>query len=147
VKVLPIDAALAERLYRRARADAVDGCRSSGFAEALERSAERGANPDSLHLETWRLACGVRGGDEAAWEHSFANSGRRCIGRPTRSIPGGSGRELADGIYGELFAALALSLFFTDAAAWRTWLRAVLAQRHVSNRVRAGRQAGAAARA
>jgi len=52
--------------------------------------------------------------------------------------PGGSARELADGIYGELFER-SLFRYFHGRSSLATWLRAVLAQRHV-DRLRAGRR-------
>jgi RNA polymerase sigma factor (sigma-70 family) len=134
---LPIDAALAERLYRRARAERWN-VPLERFAEALERSAERGANPDKLHLEDLALACGCAAGDEAAWEH-FIREQRPTLYRSADALdPGGGARELADAIYGELFER-SLFRYFHGRSSLATWLRAVLAQRHV-DRVRARRR-------
>src|SRR4029453_14244505 len=52
--------------------------------------------------------------------------------------PGGSARELADAIYGELFER-SLFRYFHGRSSLATWLRAVLAQRHVDH-LRAGRR-------
>jgi RNA polymerase sigma factor (sigma-70 family) len=134
---LPIDAALAERLYRRAHAERWN-VPLERFVEALERGAERGANLDKLHLEDLALACGCAAGDEAAWEH-FIREQRPTLYRAADALdPGGGARELADGIYGELFER-SLFRYFHGRSSLATWLRAVLAQRHV-DRLRAGRR-------
>jgi RNA polymerase sigma factor (sigma-70 family) len=133
---LPTDVPL-ERLYRRARAERWH-VPLEQFAEALERSAERGANLDKLHLEDLALACGCAVGDEAAWEH-FIREQRPTLYRAADALdPGGGARELADGIYGELFER-SLFRYFHGRSSLATWLRAVLAQRHV-DRLRAGRR-------
>ena len=73
------DAALIERLYRRAKADRWSVGREA-FAAALERSVARGvAEPsaadeverylDGLHLEDLALACACADGHAAAWDH------------------------------------------------------------------------------
>jgi RNA polymerase sigma factor (sigma-70 family) len=134
---LPIDTALAERLHRRARAERWN-VPLDRFAEALERSAERGANLDKLHLEDLALACGCAAGDEGAWEH-FIREQRPTLYRAADALdPGGGARELADGLYGELFER-SLFRYFHGRSSLATWLRAVLAQRHV-DRLRAGRK-------
>jgi RNA polymerase sigma factor (sigma-70 family) len=134
---LPIDAALAERLYRKARAERWR-VPLERFAEALERSAECGANLEKLHLEDLALACGCAAGDEEAWEH-FIREQRPTLYRAADALdPGGGARELADGIYGELFER-SLFRYFHGRSSLATWLRAVLAQRHV-DRLRAGRR-------
>ena len=134
---MPIDAALAERLYRKARAERWR-VPLERFVEALERGAERGANLEKLHLEDLALACGCAAGDEAAWEH-FIREQRPTLYRAADALdPGGGARELADGIYGELFER-SLFRYFHGRSSLATWLRAVLAQRHV-DRLRAGRR-------
>jgi RNA polymerase sigma-70 factor (ECF subfamily) len=134
---LSIDLALVERLYRKARAERWH-VPLERFAEALERSAERGANLDTLHLEDLALACGCAAGNETAWEH-FIREQRPTLYRAADALdPGGSARDLADGIYGELFER-SLFRYFHGRSSLATWLRAVLAQRHV-DRVRAGRR-------
>jgi RNA polymerase sigma factor (sigma-70 family) len=134
---LPIDTALAERLHRRARAERWN-VPLDRFAEALERSAEHGANLDKLHLEDLALACGCAAGNEGAWEH-FIRQQRPTLYRAADALdPGGGARELADGLYGELFER-SLFRYFHGRSSLATWLRAVLAQRHV-DRLRAGRR-------
>jgi RNA polymerase sigma factor (sigma-70 family) len=134
---LPIDAALAERLYLKARAERWR-VPLERFAEALERGAERGANLETLHLDDLALACGCAAGDEQAWEH-FIREQRPTLYRAADALdPGGGVRDLADGIYGELFER-SLFRYFHGRSSLATWLRAVLAQRHV-DRLRAGRR-------
>jgi RNA polymerase sigma factor (sigma-70 family) len=134
---VPIDAKLAEQLYRRAHADRWRVPRER-FAEALERSAERDADVRALHLEDLALACGCAASDEAAWEH-FIREQRPTLYRSADALdPSGSARDLADGIYGELFER-SLFRYFHGRSSLSTWLRAILAQRHV-DRLRAGRR-------
>jgi len=134
---VPIDATLVEQLYRRAHADRWRVPRER-FAEALERSAERGADLRALHLDDLALACGCAAGDEAAWEH-FIREHRPTLYRAADALdPTGGSRDLADGIYGELFER-SLFRYFHGRSSLSTWLRAVLAQRHV-DRLRAGRR-------
>jgi RNA polymerase sigma-70 factor, ECF subfamily len=134
---LPIDATLVERLYRRAHAERWR-VPLERFAEALERSAERGGDLGKLHLEDLALACGCAAGDEAAWEH-FIREHRPTLYRAADALDrAGGARDLADGIYGELFEQ-SLFRYFHGRSSLSTWLRAVLAQRHV-DRVRAGRR-------
>jgi len=134
---LPIDAALAERLYRKAHPERWR-VPLERFAEALERASERGAPLDTVHLEDLALACGCAAGDEQAWEQ-FVREQRPTLYRAADALdPGGGARELADGIYGELFER-SLFRYFHGRSSLATWLRAVLAQRHV-DRLRAGRK-------
>ena len=155
-----IDERLVDRLYRRA-----NGARwrtpKDRFALALEASATRafGAGvPDpsdlerhlaSLHLEDLALACACAAGDDEAWEH-FVREHRPLLYRAADAIdPTGGARELADSLYADLFgirheAAERQSLFryFHGRSSLITWLRAVLAQRHV-DRLRTGRRSTA----
>jgi len=134
---LPIDATLARRLYLKARAERWR-VPLERFAEALERGAERGANLETLHLEDLALACACAAGDEEAWEH-FIREQRPTLYRAADALdPGGGARDLADGIYGELFER-SLFRYFHGRSSLATWLRAVLAQRHV-DRLRVDRK-------
>ncbi len=126
---MPIDAKLVDRLYRRADAARWRVPRER-FAEALERAAERHADLSALHLDDLALACGCAAGDEAAWEH-FVGQHRPVLYRAADAIdPTGGARDLADSIYGELFER-SLFRYFHGRSSLATWLRAVLAQRHV----------------
>jgi len=129
----------------------------SRFAQALRRSVEKtfgGARPDateveayvkSLHLEDLALACACAEGEEAAWEF-FVGQFRQELRAAAGAILRGSGsgndvqaQELADSLYAELYgvtpagSARRKSLFeyFHGRSKLSTWLRAVLAQRHV----------------
>ena len=134
---MPIDAKLVDRLYRRANADRWRASRER-FAEALERAAERGADLSALHLDDLALACGCAAGDEGAWEH-FVREHRPVLYRAADALDAtGDARELADSIYGELFER-SLFRYFHGRSSLATWLRAVLAQRHV-DRIRMQRR-------
>jgi RNA polymerase sigma-70 factor len=127
------------------------------FASALERSARKAfaAPPEprdldrllaSLHLEDLALACACANGHEGAWEH-FVREHRPVLYRSADAIdPTGGSRELADSLYGELFGLVerdgerrSLFEYFHGRSSLSTWLRAVLAQRHV-DRVRRTRR-------
>lgn len=131
------------------------------FAAALETSlasAARGspgrmtspADVDrylsALHLEDLALACACALGHEAAWEH-FVLEFRPVLYRSADALaPGGSARDIADSIYGDLFGLKerdgerqSLFRYFHGRSSLATWLRAVLAQRHV-DRIRSERR-------
>lgn len=152
-----IDDALVGRLFRRARAERWD-LPLSLFAEALEASAGRafaekapGSREldrylQSLHLEDLAVACACAAGNEAAWEH-FVGEQRPLLYRAADAIdPAGGARELADSLYADLYGLQdrggtrqSLFRYFHGRSSLATWLRAVLAQRHV-DRLRAERR-------
>jgi len=156
---LRIDANLVERLYRQAKAERWR-VPADRFTRALEASAERAlagrsGAPDareieryltSLHLEDLALACACALGDEPAWEH-FVLVQRPLLYRAADSLdPGGGARDLADSLYADLFGLgshpgerQSLFRYFHGRSSLATWLRAVLAQRHV-DRLRAHRR-------
>jgi RNA polymerase sigma-70 factor (ECF subfamily) len=157
MRALALDHALVRRLHARAHAHrwpvAVER-----FAEALEASAGRAfsaAPPtgreierylEALHLEDVALACACADGHEAAWEH-FIREHRPALYRAAAAIdPTGGARELADSLYADLFGLTehggrrtSLFRYFHGRSSLSTWLRAVLAQRHV-DRVRSTRR-------
>ena len=122
------------------------------FANALYRSAAHhlAAAPGetaenylgALHLEDLALACALRNGSEAAWEQ-FVSEYRPILRVAARAIVGQGGeeraRELADSLYAELYGLdrrggerkTSLLDYFHGRSKLSTWLRAVLAQRHV----------------
>jgi RNA polymerase sigma-70 factor (ECF subfamily) len=135
------------------------GLTRARFAEALHRSTEhrfRGASPraaevaaylESLHIGDLALACACGDGNEQAWEHFFRHY-REQLYAAARAIIGGRGqaagaseaqaRELADSIYAELYGLgprevqrRSLFDYFHGRSKLSTWLRAVLAQRHI----------------
>lgn len=131
---------------------------ADAFAEALHRSANshfRGASPspqaaqsylDSLHAPDLALACACALGSEPAWEH-FMSAFRPGLYAAARAVAGDSeGRELADSLYADLYGLKeregrrrSLFDYFHGRSKLSTWLRAVLAQRHV-DAVRAARR-------
>jgi RNA polymerase sigma factor (sigma-70 family) len=143
-----VQPAVVERLHRQAHAERWD-LAAERFASALERSAKKAfaTPPDgrdleryvvSLHLEDLALACACADGHEGAWEH-FVREHRPVLYRAADAIePSGAARDLADSLYGELFGMAerdghrrSLFEYFHGRSSLSTWLRAVLAQRHV----------------
>ena len=128
------------------------------FASALESSVARGLGDEetssdrveryleSLHLEDLGLACGCAAGHDGAWEH-FIREHRPVLYRAADAIDAtGGARELADSLYAELYGLTAagaerrsLFRYFHGRSSLATWLRAVLAQRHV-DRLRGARR-------
>ena len=136
-----LDEKTASRLYRTAKADRWS-LAPARFAEAVEASIARafsGATPNSrelerylssLHVEDLALACACADGHEAAWE-VLVRDHRPALYRAADALDAGGGaRDLADSIYGELYAR-SLLRYFHGRSSLATWLRSVLAQRHV----------------
>jgi RNA polymerase sigma-70 factor (ECF subfamily) len=135
------------RLYKRARAD-----RWSVGEELLTEAAARGALKsgavatdrveaylDALHGEDLALALACKRGDSRAWEHFIANL-RPSLYAAARAIAGDQmrGRELADSIWAELYGLdvrdgrrRSTLEYFHGRSSILTWLRAILAQRHI----------------
>ncbi len=151
-----IDGEDAARLHARAGA-ARWGLSVDRFHEALERVLEKrfgAARPDativrrfldSLHLEDLALARACAEGRDVAWE-AFVDRHWRDACRAARAIAGETdGEEIADALLADLFArgdgAARRPLFdyFHGRSKLVTWLRALLAQRHV-DRLRATRR-------
>jgi RNA polymerase sigma factor (sigma-70 family) len=135
------------------------------FGAAGRPSREDAAYLESLHLEDLGLACALSAGDERAWDH-FITHYRPVLYAAARAIAGSdaTGRELADSLYAELFSLGVarekaarpaegpfdagavpairpggLLDYFHGRSKLSTWLRAVLAQRHV-DAIRAARR-------
>jgi len=145
-----LSAALVERLHAKAQAETwqLSAAADGAFAQTLLRSVEHRfgeetsaadieAYLNSLHLEDLALACACAEGNEPAWEH-FVREFRPVLYAAARAIAGESARELADSLYAELFGVSetgkerkSLFLYFHGRSKLSTWLRAVLAQRHV----------------
>ena len=152
-----LDAGAAERLHARAGA-ARWGLTVDRFHEALARIAARrftgGVPPprdvegylETLHLEDLALARGCAEGVDSAWE-AFVERHWRDATRAARAIAGDTeGDEMADALLADLFARGAaggtrrpLFDYFHGRSRLSTWLRALLAQRHV-DRLRATRR-------
>ncbi len=152
-----IDSALAERLYRDAHADrwrlpqaaftaALETSCAKAFTAADPGPSERERYLTSLHLEDLALACACALGDHAAWDH-FVVEMRPALYRAADALDRSEGaRELADSLYADLYgveqtdgARQSLFRYFHGRSSLATWLRAVLAQRHV-DRVRVERR-------
>ena len=117
------------------------------FAEAVCRAAAKvapagGAAADaavaSLHARDLALALACVDGHDAAWEH-FVLTFRPELYRAARAMTDeATGRELADSLYADLFGlggrdgrGQSLFRYYHGRAKLSTWLRSVLAQRHV----------------
>ena len=135
---------LVAELYRSARADRW-AISLEQFSDALRISADRAAPTDltrylrGLHLEDLALACACALGDERAWDH-FVHEHRPILYRAADALdPSGGAREIADSIYAELYgvprtsqrSGVSLFRYYHGRSSLKTWLRAVLAQRHV----------------
>jgi len=102
----------------------------------------------TLHLEDLALACACADGVAVAWEFFIATYRsylRACAGvmlkRPA-SAP--EAQELADSLFADLYGLSPekrgkLFRYFHGRSSLKTWLRAVLAQRHI-DKIRAGRK-------
>lgn len=92
----------------------------------------------ALHLEDLALSAACIEGLEPAWDHFVARY-RPVLRRAADAIdPSGAARELADALYGELYGLggdgenrRSLLRYFHGRSSLATWLRTVLAQRHV----------------
>jgi len=131
------------------------------FAITLELSAKKHFGGDvpgiaklegyffSLHLKDLALACGCAEGNTAAWDYfvatyrGYLRSVAAFLLRCPPESPAAC--ELADSLFAELYGigevANRRSLFryFHGRSSLKTWLRAVLAQRHVDT-IRTGRR-------
>src|SRR5713101_7192057 len=159
----PLDgcAHLVERLYACSQAGRWQ-LAPEQFAAALERSAKKRLTAAAmtstslqeflaaLHLEDLALAAACAEGCEAAWEHFFAvyrsylRAAAAAILR--RNADSAEARELADSLFSELYGLAggkgserSLFRYFHGRGSLKTWLRAVLAQRHIDS-IRAGRR-------
>ncbi len=135
---------------------------SEQFAAALGRSAKKALPPGAvttqklqeylgaLHLEDLALASACAEGCEAAWEHFFATyrAYLRAAAAAILRCKSGSAEacDLADSLFSELYglaggkrAERSLFRYFHGRSSLKTWLRAVLAQRHIDS-IRAGRR-------
>lgn len=129
---------------------------SENFSSALYRSATRHFSDNApageslevflrgLHLEDLALACALRLGSESAWDEFVARY-RPLLYSAARAIVSTAGearaRELADGLYADLYGVKTaageprrpLLDHFHGRSKLATWLRAVLAQRHLDH--------------
>ena len=149
-----LESALVSRLHTQANA-ARWSVSQERFALALSGSlahARAGADTATsidadrylagLHLEDLALAVACIDGHEAAWEHFIAEH-KSVLSRAAMAIDPAGGSELADSLYADLFGLQqkggerqSLFRYFHGRSRLATWLRAILAQRHI-DRVRA----------
>ncbi len=141
------DAAL-DRLFADAEA-ARWGVSREAFADAVRRAMAKLAHtssrreiPDAMvaavHGRDLALALACAEGHDAAWDH-FVLTYRPELYRAARAMTDeATGRELADSLYADLFGLTeqdgvrrSLFRYYHGRAKLSTWLRSVLAQRHV----------------
>ena len=145
--------ALLASLYAKSHAAAWKVSREH-FESALERSvskrfAQGGLTEErleeyleTLYVEDLALACGCMRGTEEAWEYfvrQYQGYLRAAAGAITKtSRAGANAQELADSLFAELFGLVdgqrgerSLFRYFHGRSSLKTWLRTVLAQRHV----------------
>lgn len=142
--MISISPKLVEESYRAAHADQW-AISLEPFAEALQASVDRAAPADlarylrGLHLGDLALACACAAGDERAWDN-FMREYRPVLYRAADALDASGGaREIADSIYAELYGLpraggeerRSLFRYYHGRSSLKTWLRAVLAQRHV----------------
>jgi len=139
-----------DALYSESRALAWSVSRKQ-FVSALERSVQRRFTDcpvtqasleeylETLHIEDLALACGCMQGSEAAWEY-FVRTYRPYLRASAGAITRNSlaGTDLADSLFAELYGLVdgkrgeaSLLRYFHGRSSLRTWLRTVLAQRHI----------------
>src|SRR5580658_3606311 len=132
------------------------------FAASLQRSVEKrlasgNLAPErveeylaALHLEDLGLAAACMENSESAWEHFVAEyrpylrAAASAVLRCSSASP--EACELADSLFAELYGLMdgarrerSLFRYFHGRSSLKTWLRAVLAQRHI-DAIRAGRR-------
>ncbi len=161
--IRPLDgrSGLVEWLYAQSQAGRW-GLAREHFAAALERSAKKRVTAGAvtpqkleeylaaLHLKDLALAAACAEGCEGAWEHFFAEYRgylRTAAAAILRCIAGSAEAcELADSLFAELYGLAdgkgterSLFRYFHGRSSLKTWLRAVLAQRHIDS-IRAGQR-------
>ncbi|HVN64021.1 MAG TPA: sigma-70 family RNA polymerase sigma factor [Candidatus Binataceae bacterium] len=143
-------AAAIELIYRKGAA-AKWNIDLDTIANALVRAAGASDHPEQLLISIragdFALAVACREGIGAAWEHLIATL-RPSLYASARAIAGDEsrGRELADSVWADLYGLevregrrRSLFDYYHGRSTILTWLRAVLAQRHVDYHRSAGR--------
>jgi RNA polymerase sigma-70 factor, ECF subfamily len=138
------------------------GLARESFESVLERSAEKHFASESitagklehylrsLHLQDLALACACAEGISTAWEHFvstyrvYLRTAAAAMLRTSAGSPAAC--ELADSLFADLYGLTdgdrpqrSLFRYFHGRSSLKTWLRAVLAQRHIDG-IRAGRR-------
>jgi RNA polymerase sigma-70 factor (ECF subfamily) len=144
-----MDARRAEQLYKKADAgrwkvpadvlsDALERSAAKAFAGRSPSDAELDRYFNSLHVTDLALACACALGREEAWDH-FVREFRPGMYRAADAIDASGGaRDIASALYAELFglkerAGIRQSVFryFHGRSSLATWLRSLIAQRHI----------------
>jgi len=136
-------AARAWRLSRKQFGLAVERSVRKRFCDAVVLTMEHVEEYlTTLHVEDLSLAAACMEGSEAAWEFFVGNYRqylRAAAGAITKgSRSGADAQELADSLFAELFGLVdgkrgeaSLFRYFHGRSSLKTWLRTILAQRHV----------------
>lgn len=145
---MTLDTPLIDRMFRQADAErwglprtdfdaAVRSSVARAFADRQPSARDLDRYLAGLHAADLALACACSLGIEAAWDH-FVREHRPVLYRAADAIdPSGGARELADSLYADLYGIKdgsqrqSLFRYFHGRSSLATWLRAVLAQRHV----------------
>jgi RNA polymerase sigma-70 factor len=111
------------------------------FADTAPTASQLEEYLSALHLKDLALACACAAGHSAAWDYfvsSFRGYLRSAAGVILRCPPQSpSACELADSLFSDLYGLSessnrrSLFQYFHGRSSLKTWLRAVLAQRHV----------------
>src|SRR5262249_19807783 len=158
--VLAAHAKLVASLYAQSGA-ARWGVSAECFQSALTRCVAKAVPPSAessavaallgtLHLEDLVLSCACTEGSEAAWEHFVAmyRGYLRSAAAVVLRCPNGSPQaiDLSDSLFSDLYGLAegkpghgSLFRYFHGRSSLKTWLRAVLAQRHIDG-IRASRR-------
>ena len=153
LQLLGVSKELVESLFDESRAAQWD-LTLQQFAAALDRSLRK-RFPDvspaedrlaeylrTLYLQDLALAAACLEGREEAWEYfvrEYRSPLRAAAGAITKgSRAGANAQELADSLFAELYGLVdgkrgerSLFRYFHGRSSLKTWLRAILAQRHV----------------
>lgn len=115
----------------------VDVAISKRFGDAPTGSRDVDAFVRTLHVDDLVLAIACASGHNDAWDH-FVLELRPALYAAGRAVAGEGGRELADSVLAELYGVDArgaqkrsLLDYYHGRSRLTTWLRTVLAQRHV----------------
>ena len=136
-------------ITREAFVAALEHSARKRFGDSLPAAAQLDAYFYALHLRDLALACACADGHAPAWEYFVANFRgylRSAAGAILHCPPESpASRELADSLFADLYGIgdgpnrRSLFRYFHGRSSLKTWLRAVLAQRHVDS-IRAGRR-------